>query len=173
MAGTTKDETQANPEAIAGGGLGGGGGMTGATLDYAEGWNPSEGDVLIGTITDLGLGWSDWRGGNYPIVTIQPDRDGAGNELAPVALHCFHHSLFARVTALRPIVGERIGVKFKGKSKTKDGKRTVAQYVVRIEGRSAEDQQGFWDRMPNVNAVPAEATAAAAAAGDSEPDLPF
>lgn len=107
------------------------------TAEFAEGWRPEEGDTLVGVVTDLSSAWSDYTSSFYPIITVRKD-DGS-----EVAVHCFHHSLKTRMVALRPTVGEKIGIKYKGKQKTKDGKREVAVYIVRIEGRSED----IWGSM--------------------------
>jgi hypothetical protein len=106
-------------------------------LEYAKGWKPEEGDVLVGTVTNVDFGWSEYRG-EYPIITVQPE--GGGD---PVALHCFHDALFNRMSSLRPGIGERIGVQYKGKAPSKSNPRnTVARYVVRIDGRSTDPWAG-------------------------------
>lgn len=107
-------------------------------LDVAEGWRPEEGDTIVGHVTAIDAGWSDWTNSYYPIVTIQP----LDESLPPVAVHGFHQTLRTKFAQLRPEVGDKIGVKFVRKQPTKDGKRSVAIYGVRVEGKSAKS---LWD----------------------------
>lgn len=102
-------------------------------LTPAEGWRPHEGAVLIGTVERIDAAWSDYIGGYYPLVVVAPD-DGS----ASVAVHCFHDILRKRMMLLKPRVGERIGIKYHGQTKTQDGKRTVSQYTVKIDGRDSD-----------------------------------
>lgn len=109
-------------------------------LSYAEGWRPEPGSVLIGTVTDVGKGWSDQGNQFYPIVTIQPEAEGS----EPVAVHCFHTTLFGRMTDLRPGIGERIGIKYLGKEPLKSNPdREVAKYVVKMDRAPAD----LWDSL--------------------------
>lgn len=138
----------------------------GMNLDYAEGWKPDAGDVLVGRVTSVDAGWSDFMSGNYPIVTVQPE-DGS----APVAVHCFHTALLNRVLNLRPVVGDRIGIKYDGTvpHQTVKGK-TVAKYVVKVEGK--DNAEGLYNRMAaaqGVNVNQAEDTAP----DTGDDDIPF
>lgn len=136
------------------------------TLDagYAEGWRPDEGAVLIGRVSDVGMGFSTFTNGNYPIVTVEPEGGGE-----PVAVHGFHAGLFSQLTQLRPVVGERIGFKYVGKRPHKtDKSKSVAVYNVRIEGRSAD----VWGQLaPPAPSGFAPAQPAPEAAPDD--DIPF
>lgn len=100
--------------------------------ENAAGWRPDEGAILVGRVVKVDLGWSDYTGSHYPIVTVQPDQGD------PVAVHAFHTALRARLTMLKPMAGEKIGFKYHGKRPTKDGRRQVATYTVKIEGRDAD-----------------------------------
>lgn len=131
-------------------------------LEYAEGWRPNEGDTIIGEVVEIGKGWSDQSDSHYPIITIKP-QDGGD----PVAVHCFHTTLYGRLLDLRPKVGERIGIKYQGKDKTKDGKREVAKYVVKMD-RGA-DANAIWDSLDSPNA-PKGGDSATPATDD---DIPF
>lgn len=113
--------------------------MDAEQLVNAEGWRPEPGDVLIGKVAEIDSGWSDYTNDYYPIVTITPE--GGGDN---VAVHCFHQTLKSKMVSLRPNIGARIGIKFEGKQKSKDGRRDVAVYVVKVDGQS---QQGQWDRF--------------------------
>jgi hypothetical protein len=102
-------------------------------VEYAAGWRPEEGDVLVGTVTSVDLGHSNW-GGSYPIITVDP---GEGEDA--VAVHCFHTGLKQRVMALKPMRGEVIGFQYKGKQPHKtDRTKEVAVYVVKVKGRDAD-----------------------------------
>lgn len=148
--------------------------MTNMDLSYAEGWRPEEGDVLVGTVTEVGVGFSNF-GGNYPIVTVQPEERGA----EPVAVHCFHVALQSRMLGLRPRVGERIGIKYEGQRphKSQPG-QTVAVYIVKIDGRT--DTSEVWDRLsPSPPQVAAEEAGGftlpqeTLPAGSADDDIPF
>lgn len=132
--------------------------------EYADGWKPEEGDKIIGTVTDLALGWSDYKNANYPIVTIQPD----DSELPPVAIHCFHTALERQMQLLRPTKGERIGIVYKGKRPTKNNPNNeVAVYIVRVEGRTAD----IWGQ-PEAQRLAADRSDVPAPV-DGDDDLPF
>lgn len=114
--------------------------MTEMDLTQAEGWRPEPGDTLIGRVLTVDKGWSNYGGHFYPIVTVKPESGGA-----PVAVHCFHQGLMARMRDLRPQQGERIGFHYKGKQPVKsDPSRSVAVYVVKVDGRDAD----IWDSIP-------------------------
>lgn len=171
--------------------------LAGATTE-AEGWRPEAGDVLVGVLEDVDLGWSDFRG-EYPILTI---RAGAGTNPGSVAVrttpyvkvgesvkvHCFHDVLFSRVMTLRPVPGETVGLQFHGKSphKTKPN-QTVSKYTFRVQGRGA-DAGGLYDRLgtpsrgrtatPGTGGQrtappPIPAAPAPDGAGVAEDDIPF
>lgn len=115
----------------------------------AEGWRPEPGDMLIGVVEDVDVGWSDFRG-EYPIITIRATEGTQSTNVKPgesVKLHCFHDVLFNRVLTLRPVAGETVGVQFHGKfqHKTK-ASQTVSRYTFKVQGRSA-DAGGLYDRM--------------------------
>jgi hypothetical protein len=127
-------------------------------FEYAGGWVPEMGDVLIGKVTSLDIGWSKYpppSGSNYPIVTVRveegsTERDGdiEGNGEVKVgtevAVHCFHAALRNKLMSLQPRAGERIGMQYQGKRPSKsDPSNEVAVYSVRIQGRSAD----IWAQM--------------------------
>ena len=132
-------------------------------LETAEGWRPEEGDTVIGTVVVVDAGWSDFKNGYYPIITVQPD-DGA-----PVAVHCFHDVLEKRVTDLRPEPGDTIGIKYQGKRKTKDGNREVAIYTVRVKGKSPVS---VWDTRLAPATAPAQSDIPATL-DEGHDDIPF
>lgn len=126
-------------------------------LDYAEGWRPTEGDVLVGHVTEIAVGYSQW--GQYPILTV---RDESSDEL--VAVHAFHTALSNRLRQLKPRLGERIGIQYKGQRPHQTNPRqTVHVYIVRVHGRDGSD---VWQ------ALDAEAMPAQAAQAPAEPAQP-
>jgi hypothetical protein len=119
--------------------------------DLAQGWRPQEGDVVIGEVLEVTSGWSDYAKDYYPIVTVKPEgkvRQGEDDkstklvETDAIAIHCFHQVLRDRMVELRPTPGERLGVKYSGIVKSKDGKRDISVYTVKVEGR---EQGAQWD----------------------------
>ena len=74
----------------------------------ATGWKPNPGDRLVGTVIDVDSRDGDY--GVYPIVTVQTDN---GDE---IAIHAFHTVLRREFAKRQPQPGERIGVKYLGKS---------------------------------------------------------
>lgn len=102
----------------------------GLDKDYAEGWRPTTGDTVIGEVTDIDTGYSEYNQTSYPIITVK--RTGS-DEL--VALHCFHDVLRKRILQLQPQIGETLGVMYKGKKPSKDGRREIAVYAVKVKGR--------------------------------------
>lgn len=148
--------------------------MSGMNLDYAPGWRPEEGDKVIGRITDIAMGRSNYGNRRYPIITVDDEENG------PVAVHCFHAALYNRMMELRPKVGERIGVQFKGIEPHKtEPSQTVAQYVVRIDGRSADVFGALAAEAPAPRVesdVPADVSDFAPAPSADKPaddDIPF
>jgi hypothetical protein len=76
-------------------------------LDYAPAWRPeNDGDMILGTITALAMGHSEW--GTYPIITVLT----SGGEM--FAIHGFHTILKQRLIEIRPMVDEILGVKYLG-----------------------------------------------------------
>jgi hypothetical protein len=138
---------------------------------YAEGWRPEPGDVVIGVITDLSNGWSDQTQTNYPIVTLHDEKTDKD-----VAVHAFHQVLRSKLNELRPKVGETIGIKFVEKRPTKDGKREVSIYNVKVKGRSAN----IWDTpvmapppVPSVVTQSIDAVAPEDEGTGADDDIPF
>jgi hypothetical protein len=108
------------------------------SADYAPGWKPEPMSVLMGTVSSLDLAYSEYNPDGYPVVTIVGENDVA------TALHCFHSALNARIKELKPSIGERIQVLYKGKQTSKDGKREYQAYVVQMPQRTSED---FWSNQ--------------------------
>lgn len=133
--------------------------------DIPDGWRPEPGDKVIGKIIGLQKGWSDQQGAYYPIIILEDELTGEA-----VSVHGFHYVLKERLASLRPVVGERIGIKMGDKIPSKDGRRTIQTYTVRVEGRSED----IWDdiKSPRTQA-PAAQTNAPATAIESDEDIPF
>ena len=126
----------------------------------SQGWRPEAGDVIVGHVHALGMhpGQVTARFTSDPWAIITIARESTG-ELVDV--HCFHASLSRQVMALRPLKGERIGICYHGKRKTKDGSAEFASYSVNIDGRAAD----IWETL---------ATGKAATAGaEKDSSLPF
>ena len=75
---------------------------------FAEAWKPNPGDTLIGVVVDIDSRTTEY--GTYPIVTIRDD-DGA-----EFAVHAFHTVLRNEFAKRPPRLGERLGIKYLGKS---------------------------------------------------------
>ncbi|HVI79012.1 MAG TPA: hypothetical protein VM715_12785 [Candidatus Acidoferrum sp.] len=102
--------------------------------DTPQGWRPEPGAILVGKVLELNAGWSDYHNSSYPIVVIADER----NDGTPIAVHAFHQVLWRRLAQLKPKTGERIAIKYDGQTSSKDGKRKISLYSVKIDGRSAE-----------------------------------
>lgn len=121
----------------------------------AAGWLPEPGDKLIGEVTELSAGYSDYRAktnngnGTYPIITVkvtEPSQSAgkavtAGTE---ISVHGFQHILYDRFMSLRPALGEVVEIECGGKRPTRDGSQSVVLYKCRVRGR--EGTSG-WDDL--------------------------
>lgn len=108
--------------------------------DYADAWMPDEGDSIIGVITTISVGHSEY--GQYPILTIlTPDGEMK-------AVHAFHTVLKDRLIDMRPKVDEIIGIKFLGHVLPEGGTKGVNDYYAYkvLMTRPAAD---IWDKFPN------------------------
>jgi len=125
--------------------------LTGIDLELAvqaaKGWNPSEGDTVMGKIIKIGSSNPN-RYGIYPIVTVLTD-DG---EL--VNLHCFHSVLKNRLIAYRPTVGERLAVKYVGEQQGKNFDEPYHNYAVVMDRGEDSNQDAFdWSSVADTTAV--------------------
>lgn len=150
--------------------------MTKPTFDmeYAPGWRPSEGDVIVGKVVELSKNWSTQTNSFYPIITIEKE----GGE--KVAIHCFHFALKQKVLELRPQVGETIGCQFIGKRPQKNNaSRTVAVYGFKVKGRTADiyadiQQEKPGQRQSSTSDIPASSDDFAPQdASNDDDDIPF
>lgn len=118
-----------------------------------EGWKPADGDVLVGTIQSIAARWSDWgnggRGAFYPVQTISAEEGSTqnGKPIRPgtlVAFHAFHTIPFKRIMQLRPLEGEKVGIKFHGEVDNADGKTKSKLYTYKVarEKGSGPDPYG-------------------------------
>lgn len=108
--------------------------------DYAPAWRPEkEGDSILGTITTVSMGHSEY--GTYPIITVVTS-DGE-----MLAVHGFHGVLKQRLIEIRPKVDEVIGIKFIGHIVPEDGEKGVNDYYAYkvIINRPDDD---IWDKFP-------------------------
>jgi hypothetical protein len=86
---------------------------TGRSLDerldsFAEAWKPEPGEKLVGVVVDLDSRETEY--GRYAIVTLRTDE---GDERA---VHAYHTVLAREFEKRTPRLGERLGVKYLGKS---------------------------------------------------------
>lgn len=132
----------------------------------APGWRPEEGSIIIGEVIGLSKGWSEQGEKFYPIITIKDEATGEA-----VAVHGFHFVLQDRLSAVRPRVGERIGIKMGEKIKTQDGRRTVQTYTVKVDGRTED----IWSdiKSPRVAKAQASSQAAVPVSQVADDDIPF
>lgn len=121
----------------------------GLDKDYAEGWRPKEGDSIVGEVTDIDTGYSEYNNLTYPIVTVK--RQGT-DEL--VALHCFHDVLRKRILQLEPKIGEILGVLYKGKKPSRDGRREIAVYTVKVKDRGVRDPYASMKQQKSIDPNP-------------------
>lgn len=94
-------------------------------LDFA-GWNPNAGDKISGTVLFVTTS-TEGEFGSYPILTVATD-DGEGR-----SLHCFHTVLRNAVEGYRVSPGDRIGVKYNGKKKSKQTDMEYDSYNVLVQ----------------------------------------
>jgi hypothetical protein len=124
---------------------------TGRTLEErleanAEAWRPEAGAMVIGTVVDVDSRTTEF--GTYPIVTLRTE---AGDE---VAVHGFHTVLKNEFSKRPPRPGERLGVKYLGKSP-----------------KGYESYRLAWEDVapPDWNRIGVEAQAEAAVEGIDDP----
>lgn len=118
--------------------------------EEGNGWRPTAGDKIEGTVVDIATG--DGGYGPYPIVTLEVE---GGSE---VSVHAFHHVLRTELARRRPRVGNELAIKYIGK--TDDSKDRKGYHTYRVTGGQV---QGYdWTRDdPN------------GPDDDPEPDLPI
>jgi hypothetical protein len=92
---------------------------------FPQPWRPQPGDVLVGSVLDVGERESKF-GGSYPTVTVET----AAGEL--VIVHAYHTVIRDELAQLQPATGERIGFAYHGR-----GPEGYHRYRVKVERRSA------------------------------------
>src|SRR5262249_17272887 len=119
--------------------------------EAAEGWNPNEGDTLVGTVLSIKASQPN-EYGIYPIVTVLTE----GEDSKPVAVHCFHQTLKERLLEKRPAPGEKIAIQYIGARMSK--KRTDPKgnpveyhnYAVVVDRPTDTEAQAAWDSFGSV-----------------------
>lgn len=118
----------------------------------AEAWRPGDKDFpdhpnpLVGTVVEVSEGDGDY--GPYPIIYI---RDDAGNEWR---WHVYGSVAQNRIIALRPAVGDEIGVKFLGTEPSKvKGYAPYKNWKIVLDKAAGSAASG-----PNWDAMKAEPT---------------
>lgn len=112
--------------------------------DYAEAWMPSEGDSLIGHVSEIAVGNSEY--GTYPIVTVMT----AGGDRW--AIHAFHTVLHDAIVDAAPDIGEEVAVKYMGRVLPRE-KRALK--LVGKELEKAMQESGYEAYRFIVNRAPA------------------
>jgi hypothetical protein len=134
----------------------------------SEPWKPSPGDKLVGTVVDIDE--RDAGYGSYPVVTVLDDTG------AQWAFHAYHTVAKSELAKARPVVGDRIGVKYLGRH---EGKQYEA-YKVTV-ARDEARQQLDWERIGAESTAEQhqDATAEDSVHADEDPgtraadDIPF
>jgi len=112
--------------------------------EAAQGWNPSEGDTLVGTVLSIKVSQPN-EYGIYPILTLALE-DGT-----PVAVHCFHQTLKERLLEKRPAPGEKVAIQYIGTKESKnrtDNKGNPVEYhnyAVVVDRPTDTEAQATWD----------------------------
>ncbi|MHB8469999.1 MAG: hypothetical protein ACYDCH_09625 [Gaiellaceae bacterium] len=117
----------------------------------AEAWKPNAGDKIVGEVIDVDS--RDGGFGLYPIVVLRTD---AGDEYA---VHGFHTVIRNELAKRPPRIGERLGIKYLGKSD-----KGYEAYKIVFETAAAVDWQQIADEVD-------PADLAAIEAGDPGPEV--
>jgi hypothetical protein len=119
---------------------------------FAEPWKPNPGDRVVGQVVDVDSRTTEF--GTYPIVTLATDS-------GEVAVHAFHTVAKNEFAKRPPQLGERLGIKYLGKSdKGYEAYRIVFEDAIPVD----------WNRI----AVEAQAEHVLDnAADESDDSLPF
>lgn len=125
-------------------------------FDYAEGWKPQPGDVLIGVVTETSVRQGQYD--PYPVITVRQDNGESR------AFHAFHTVAQNQIVELNVQTGDRVGIKYMGKLQTRDGRGSYEGYRIKKSGGAS----------PGIDW--AKAGVAGEQPGDpvpSTPDVPF
>lgn len=138
--------------------------MTARTLEQrlqdarAETWKPAAGETLIGELSEVR--WlSGYDGRAYPMLVVVRERDGQ-----PVGVHAFHHVLRDELRAQRPRIGERLGIRYLG--------RTDRYEAYKLAVDRAEPAEVPWDGPQAAREPGPPVGAPPPPAGDPD-DIPF
>lgn len=112
--------------------------------EFAEAWRPAKDDAIEGVVVSIGSNDSGW--GPYPIVTIQPDKG------EPLAFHAFHTVAKLKLQQLKPVVGDRLAVKYTGEKTPKGGGKAYHAYNIVSDKESTFD----WDMLGDTGATATE-----------------
>jgi hypothetical protein len=127
--------------------------------DYAKAWRPNQGDSLIGEVQELSE--RDGSYGPYPIVTVMQENGEA------LAFHAFHTVAASQLAEQRPAIGDRIGIKYKGKATGSDGRGGYHNYRVVVD-RPAGTSSIDWSKHGESEAVDGEPAAASSTVNDGD-----
>jgi len=106
-------------------------------------WIPkTPGEKLTGVLSGLDIGWSDYQGGEYPIMRITVDT----GEERPV--HGFSTVLKGEILKHKPKIGEYLTVTYLGlAAKAKPGMNPAKLYRIYVEGRESMDVASIYARL--------------------------
>lgn len=115
--------------------------------DFAPGWKPEAGDLLVGVVEHLSTRETDF--GSYPIVTLVTDAAVAstqGGENLPagerIAFHGTGTATKDRLEKAAPQPGDMIAVRYDGKKASQNG-RSYHSYAIRVKRAEAPEGMPF------------------------------
>lgn len=116
--------------------------------EHPDAWVPvSEGDTLMGAVTDVQDAWSDTRGeggGWYPLLTIRVEEADGYEAGAEIKVHCFAAVLYNEIMRRQPKVGETMRITYGGTRPPKvKGHSPTRIYTVKIKGRVNEGADAY------------------------------
>jgi len=121
----------------------------------AKGWKPIAGDKIVGTIVGIDERISTY-GGTYPVVELETD---AGR----VAVHAFHTVLKKELAKLRPVAGDKLGIKYLGRDAKSGNYENYRVVLERADPSTAP--------APDWDAMGADASTELAAAASATPTV--
>jgi hypothetical protein len=121
--------------------------------EFAQAWKPDPGDVLVGEVIELSE--RDGGYGSYPIVTVRQDN---GEE---AAFHAYHTVAASQLAEQRPAIGERVGIKYRGRVKGDGPHGPYHSYTVKVDRpaerkRLGDERRSFEMRRKREDATLAE-----------------
>lgn len=98
----------------------------------SESWRPEPGDKLVGTVVEVSTFQGDYQ--PYPVIEVEKD-DGT-----VWAFHAYHTVAKNEIARLEPAEGDKIGIKYFGKVKTKPGSKydSYEKYAIKVQKASGE-----------------------------------